>query len=294
MPLSTPESATAEIAAWVGMRAAGRPLLSRMLGSPTGRLGLTLCAPALLLGLLAPVIAPTDPVAVAGPSLHAPSWTHWMGTDALGRDVLSGVIFGARTSLILGLSVAAIASLIGIGVGATAGYTGGRLDDFLMRVTEFFQVIPRFFLAIVAIALFGQGLDRVILVLGLTSWPALARVIRADTLALCEQDFVSAARASGASGARVIVREILPNALPSALVMLGLLVGQVLLIEASLSFIGLGDPNLASWGAQAGQANPFLRAAWWLPLFPGLAIAITVLGCNLVADAATDALEAER
>lgn len=294
MPRSIPGSDITERSAWLLLGSSGRPSVARLLGGRTGRLGAVLCLPVVLLGLLAPWIAPTDPAVIVGQALQAPTWAHWMGTDDLGRDVLSAMIFGARTSLLVGVTVATIAFVVGAVVGAVAGYKGGRVDDALMRGTEFFQVVPRFFLAIMAIALFGPGLDRVILVLGLTSWPSLARVIRADTLALMQQDFVLAARAAGASGARVIAREVLPNALPSALALLGLLVGQVLLIEASLGFIGLGDPNLISWGGQAGQANAFLRIAWWLPLFPGIAIALTVLGCNLMADAATDALQADR
>lgn len=247
-----------------------------------------LCAPVVLLGLFAPWLAPSDPAVIAGPALLPPSAAHWMGTDALGRDLLSGIIFGARTSLILGVVVGAMAFFIGTAVGTMASYKGGGADDLLMRGTEFFQVIPRFFLAIMTIALFGPGLDRVIVVLGLTSWTTIARVTRAESLTLMERDFIRAARATGATDWRIITRQLLPNVLPAALVVLGLVVGQVLLIEASLGFIGLGDPNLVSWGGQAGQANAFLRVAWWLPLFPGVAIAITVLGCNLLADALTD------
>lgn len=258
-----------------------------------GALGLALCAPAGVLGLLAPLLAPWDPFVITGPALLPPSSLHWMGTDSLGRDLLSGVIYGARASLLVAVAVGVLAFILGAGVGTLAGYRGGRIDDLLMRITEFFQVIPRFFLAIMAIALFGPGLDRVVVVLGLTSWPLLARVIRAEVLALKEEDFVLASRAAGASGWRIVIREVIPNALPGALVILGLLLGQVLLVEASLGFIGLGDPNTVTWGGLAGQANPFLRVAWWLPLFPGLAIALTVLGLNLLADAATDALRGE-
>ncbi len=276
MPPWTRESATAE-PGW-------RP------GIP----GLLLCLPAILLGLLAPAIAPWNPAVIAGSALLPPSSAHWMGTDPLGRDLLSGVIFGARASLLVAGAVGMIAFIIGAAIGTLAGYRGGRIDDLLMRLTEFFQVIPRFFLAILTIALFGPGLDRVVVVLGLTSWPLLARVIRADVLALKEQDFVLASRAAGASGWRIVIHELLPNALPGALVVLGLLLGQVLLVEASLGFIGLGDPNTITWGGLAGQANPFLRVAWWLPLFPGLALGLTVLGLNLLADAATGALQDDR
>lgn len=251
-------------------------------------LGLACCAPVVLLGLFGPWLAPWDPALIVGPPLAAPSTLHWMGTDALGRDLWSAVAHGARASLAVAFAVGAVALAMGAALGTLAGYCGGRIDDALMRVTEFFQVIPRFFLAVLAIALLGPGLDRVILVLGLSSWPLLARVIRAEVLVLKEQEYVSAARVSGASDWRIVTRELLPGALPAALVLLGLLVGQVLLIEASLGFIGLGDPNVITWGGLAGHAHHYLRVAWWLPLFPGAAIAITVLGCNLLVDAATN------
>ena len=247
-----------------------------------------------LLGLGALFMDPWHTTSIAGPALLPPSGAHLMGTDALGRDLLRGMILGAQTSLLVSAAVGVISFAIGAAVGTLAGYHGGRVDDLLMRGTEFFQVIPRFFLAIMAIALFGPGVEYVILVLGVSSWPLLARVIRAEVLVLMELDFVRAARAAGASAPRIVFRELLPNALPAALVMLGLLMGQVILIESSLSFIGLGDPARVSWGGLAGVANPFLRVAWWMPLFPGLAIAATVLGCNLLADAATDALGEER
>ena len=158
-------------------------------------------------------------------------------------------------------------------------------DDALMRITELFQVVPRFFLVVVAVALFGPGIDRIVLTLGLTSWPVLARVIRGEVLTMRELDFIVAARASGATGTRILWREPLPNVMPSVAVLLGLLFGQVILVEASLGFLGLGDPNSVSWGLLAGQAQGFLRVAWWLAVFPGLAIAAAVLGVNLLADA---------
>jgi peptide/nickel transport system permease protein len=242
----------------------------------------------LWVGALAPLLAPTDPFAVDGPSLAPPSTGFPMGTDALGRDVLSGVIYGARTSLIVAGGVGVIALLTGAAIGLLSGYLGGWVDDALMRFTEAFQVLPRFFLALVMIAFFGPGLDRLVLVLGLTSWPLLARVVRAEVLSLRHREFVDAARVYGASSVRVMLREIFPNVLPSAIALLGLVVAQAILIEASLGFLGLGDPNTISWGAMASQAQQFLRVAWWLSLFPGLAILITVLGLNLVGNAVTN------
>jgi peptide/nickel transport system permease protein len=289
---SIPASDTAELptAARLPVAPAGGGLLADVARTPAGALGLALTAAAVLAAALAPVLAPADPFAITGPPLAPPGPGHPMGTDGIGRDLLSGVLHGARTSLLVAGGVGVVAFLVGAAIGTVSGYLGGRVDDGLMRGTELVQVLPRFFLAIVAIALLGPGVDRLVLVLGLTSWPVLARVVRAEVLALERLEFVRAAEATGASALRIMVRELLPNVLPSALVMLGLLLGQVLLIEASLGFLGLGDPNLVSWGSLAGDAQRFLLVAWWLPFFPGLAIALTVLGLNLLGDAATAAL----
>ena len=255
------------------------------------------CALTLLvvaIGSLAGVLAPFDPFALVGPPLAAPSRAFPMGTDGLGRDVLSGVIYGARTSLLIAVSVGLLALAIGVLVGALAGYRGGGLDDLLMRVTEVFQVLPRFFLAIVVISLFGAGLDRLILVLGLTSWPLLARVVRAEILAFKQLEFVEAAVASGASNMRLLIRELLPNALPPVIVYVALLLAQVMLLEASLGFLGLGDPDVMSWGYLAAQAQQFLRVGWWMWFFPGVALIVAVLGFNLLGDALTDSLGGRR
>ncbi|HXH58897.1 ABC transporter permease [Iamia sp.] len=265
-----------------------------MVRRPGGVIGVAMVGLLVGVGLIGPTVAPRDPFAIDGPSLASPSGTYPFGTDPLGRDVWSGVLHGARTSLLVAVTVALLVLAVGTAVGMAAGYRAGWVDDILMRITEFAQVLPRFFLAIVVIALFGPGLDRLIVVLGLTSWPLLARVVRAELLSLREREFVEAARADGAGTMRIVVRELLPNALAPALVVLGLVVAQVLLIEASLAFLGLGDPNAVSWGYLANQGQRVLRVAWWPAVFPGLAIVIAVLGCNLVADALNDALGARR
>lgn len=271
-----------------------RSTFAAVLGYPAGRVGLALTGLVLVMALFAPLLTSLDPFALTGASLLPPSPSHPMGTDALGRDLFSGVVYGARTSLIVAASVSALAFICGAGVGLLAGFRGGVVDDILMRITELLQVLPRFFLAIVAIALFGPGLDRIVLTLGLTSWPVLARVVRADVLSLRHIEFVRAAEASGASSWRILVRQLLPNVLPSAIALVGLLFGQVLLLEASLGFLGLGDPNAMSWGLLAGQAQGFLRVAWWLSFFPGLAITVAVLAVNLIADALAAAFGAAR
>lgn len=250
-----------------------------------GAIGFVLTLLTLGLGLLAPILAPEDPHAITGPSFAPPSFAHLMGTDAVGRDLLSGLLYGARTSLAVAALSAAFAFVIGMTVGTVSGYHGRFVDDVLMRITEFFQVLPRFFFAVIAVAILGPGLDRLVFILGLTSWPVLARVVRAEVLSLKHQDFVRAAEASGASATRIVLHELFPNVLPSALVLVGLLAGQVILIEASLGFVGLMDASVTSWGSLAGQARGLVQVAWWLPVFPGLAIAGAVLGLNLLCDA---------
>lgn len=292
MAISTPESASAPGAEPLER---GRQRLHwRVLRSPAGVVGAACLLLAVSAAVLADVVAPFDPFSAIGPSLSPPTGEHLMGTDGLGRDVFSGVLHGARTSLLIAGGVGVLALGIGLLVGTVSGFWGGWVDDVLMRLTEVFQTLPRFFLAIVVIAMFGPGLDRLILVLGFTSWAILARVVRAEVLSVREKEFVEAAIASGASAARIIVREILRNVLPSAIVFLALVLAQVMLIEASLGFLGLGDPNTISWGFLAGQAQRFLRVAWWLSFFPGMAIVVAVLGFNLLADALNDVLAGRR
>lgn len=261
-----------------------------MAARPSGRIGGTLTGFVVILALLAPLLTAVDPFALVGSALSTPSASHWMGTDALGRDLLSGILFGARTSLAVAGAVSALALACGVLVGLISGYAGGWIDESLLRISELLQVLPRFFLVIVVVALAGPGIERFVLTLGLTSWPVLARVVRGEVLALREMDFVIAAKAGGASSARILWRSIMPHVLPSSLVVSGLLFGQVLLLEASLGFLGLGDPNVMSWGLLAGQAQPLLRVAWWLPLFPGLAITCAVLGVSLLTDALASSL----
>lgn len=266
-------------------------LLRRILRSPGGIFASALLAGVLLLGLFADALAPADPFAAHFESLAPPSGAHWMGTDQFGRDVLSGVLFGIRQSLFVGVTSGAIAMALGVTVGLTSGYRGGWIDDVLMRLTELVQTLPLFFVAILVIAMYGAGNVQLILTLGLMMWSWLARVVRSEVLSLRERAYVEAAVASGASHLRIAVREILPNALPSAIVMLGLIFAQVILIEASLGFLGLADPDTMSLGSLANQGQRLLRVAWWLPFFPGVAILVAVLGLNLMSDAVNDVLD---
>ena len=268
--------------------------MTSVLRASGGILGAALTVAFVVLAILAHVVAPVDPFASVGAPLTPPSRGHALGTDDLGRDVFAGIVHGTRTSLAVTLAVTAIATILGVAVGAVAGYRGGGVDDVLMRGTEAVQIVPRFFLAVIVIALFGPGLDRVVLVLGLTSWPAIARVVRAETLSLARREFVDAAHALGAKTGRILLRHVVPNALPTALVVISLNAAAVILLEAGLGFMGLGDPRSISLGYLANNAQRFLRVAWWMTVFPGAAIALAVLGLNLVGDALGDLADPRR
>lgn len=267
----------------------------KLVGTPTGFVGLVVVVLIALVAVFAEQIAPGDPFDTsAGPSLSPPSRDHLMGTDNLGRDLATGVVHGAHTSMTVVLWVVAISAVIGITVGALSGYFGGGLDVVLMRIAEVFQVVPRFFLALLVIAYFGPGINRLILLLGLTSWPFLARVVRAEALSLRRREFIDAARATGASGLRILLRQVIPNVLPVAVVVLTLFASRVIVIEAGLAFLGLGDQNRVSWGGLANNAQQFLQTAWWMAVFPGIAISVTVLALNLVGESVNEALERRR
>ncbi|MEK6720776.1 MAG: ABC transporter permease [Chloroflexota bacterium] len=256
--------------------------------TPGAIVGIVLSCFFLAVAVLADVIASSDPFGFAGPALSAPSALYPLGTDDLGRDLFSGVVHGIRTSVMVAAGVVMLALPVGLLLGSVAGARGGWIDDLVMRFSEIWQVLPRFFLVLMVIALFGPGLDRVVLVLGLTSWALLARIARAEAMTIRERDFVEAARALGASETRILVRHIVPHGLPAVIVYVALLVAQVMLIEASLGFLGLGDPNAISLGYLAAQAQRFLRIAWWMWFFPGVALIGLVIGLNLLADGLSD------
>jgi len=236
-------------------------------------------------------IAPRDPQKTSHHTLRPPSPEFWFGTDDLGRDVFSGVVHGARTSIAIGLAVALFGGIIGVLVGSAAGYAGGLIDDVLMRLTEAFLVPPRFFLALVVVALFGSTYCNLILVLSVIYWPLTARLVRAEVMSLRERSFVEAARAVGAGHARILLHEILPNALPLIVTKVVLMVGGVILVEAGLSFIGLGDANNMTWGYMLHNGQHFIRDAWWMLLFPTLAVSSLVFALNVLGDALNRALD---
>ena len=259
------------------------------------RLALGFLVLLVLCALLAPWIAPHDPLTGGQDALKPPlSATYLLGTDELGRDILSRTLHGSRISLLVGLASAFVAVCVGVIVGALAGYCGGWVDALLMRVAEFFQTLPRFVVALIVVALFGASVPKMILVIAALAWPQLARVVRASVATLRQAQFVEAARVGGMGHAALLAREILPNAAAPIIVLASLDVAMAILIEASLSFFGLGDPNSVSWGAMLNDAQQYLRDAWWMSAFPGLAIALTVLSFNLLGDALNDALNPKR
>ncbi len=260
--------------------------------SSSGVFGLVVVALLALTAIFAPILAPFDPHSTSRAAFAAPfAAGHFLGTDNLGRDILSQVIWGSRVSLIVGLAAAATATLIGVLVGALAGYLGGWFDELLMRVTEFFQVIPRFVLALIVVAFFGSGLVNLILVIGLLSWPQTARLVRSQYLSHKTLPYVDAGRALGMRNARIMFLQILPNVMGPILVVASLDVAQAILLEASLGFFGLGDPNLTSWGGMLNSAQTFIRRAWWMSVFPGIGITLAVLGFNLFGDGLTEAYD---
>jgi peptide/nickel transport system permease protein len=237
-----------------------------------------------LAALAAPWLAPADPFAVTGDALARPSAAHPFGTDDLGRDVYSGVIHGTWNSLRVGFAAAGCATLIGLAVGGLAGIRIGGLGEAAMRLTEFVQAIPRFFLVVLAVSLFGGHLWLIVAVIAATSWPATARLFRAQVLSILGRDFVSAARAAGAGDAAIVVRHVLPMTAAVIGAQVSHQAGEAILAEAGLSFLGLGDPTVMSWGTLLGAAHHSVREAWWIGAFPGLAITLTVLACNLLTD----------
>lgn len=263
---------------------------SRFRQNKLSLVGLAIVSVFVFCGLFSELITPYEPFALVGQRLQGPSFEHFFGTDHLGRDIFSGVIAGARTSFEVGFLSTFLSLALGIVVGAIAGFYGGVVDDLLMRFTEIFQVLPRFFLALVIVALFGANLWGTIFVIGILSWAEIARLVRSEFLTLRERPFVMAARAYGAGNLRIIMREVLPNALTAVVVAASLQVPSAVILEAGLSFIGAGDPNVMSWGRMLNAAQNYMRQAWWTAAFPGIAISVMSLGLAMLADGINDFL----
>ena len=244
----------------------------------------------LLLAVVAAAAAAArgDPFDPSNAILAKPSGAYPFGTDELGRDVLTRVLHGASTSLAVALAPALLAAAIGTGVGLVAGYTGGAVDELLLKLMELILVVPRFLLALVAAALFGAELWLIVVVLAVTFWPHTARLVRAEATSLREREFVEAARSLGARDTRIVARHLLPLTLPIVAVASSFQAGQAVLIESGLSFLGLGDRDVVSWGAMLADAQSYVGLAWWTSVFPGAALALLVLAVNLVGDGLAD------
>jgi len=245
-----------------------------------------------LMAVLAPLLYPTDPLRIVGaPELwpgEDPDFP--LGTDSLGRDILAMIVHGARATLLIGLCASAVATLIGVSVGAVAGYFGGWVDEILMRAAELFQTIPNLIFVLTIVVILGSTLSNIVIAIGIVSWTSIARLTRAEFLTLRDREFVQACRAMGMGNGRIIVGEILPNALPPVIVLSSLVVAGAILFESAVSFLGLGDPNLASWGRLVGDGRLLIRSSWYICAIPGVAIMVTVLCLNLIGDGLNDAL----
>jgi len=254
-------------------------------------LGLVILLLLTVTALIGPVIAPFDPEDLEiGRRATAPNTMYWVGTDELGRDVFSRAVTATRVSLLVGIIAAGVSTLLGILVGSLSGFFGGWLDHILMRITEVFQVVPQFFLAVVLVALFGASVLNIIVAIALLTWPIIARLTRSEFLSLKTRQYVDAAYLGGASNTRLIFGEILPNAMGPIIVSATLLVGRAMLTEAGLSFLGLGDPSRISLGVMLYQSRPFVQFAWWAALFPGMMIFLAVLSTNLIGDGLNDVI----
>ena len=270
-----------------------KSLLIKALQNPLSKAGFIIIVAVFLLAMLAPIIASYDPNDINVKAiLLSPSWQHWMGTDGLGRDVLSRLLYGGRISLLVGLVAVGIATAIGIILGAIAGYYRGWVDTLIMRLVDVMLSIPSFFLILAVIAFLTPSIMNIMIVIGLTSWMGVTRLVRAEFLSLSEREFVMASRTLGAKNNRLIFTHLLPNSLTPIIVSSVLGIASAVLLESGLSFLGLGvQAPQASWGNILTDGKEYIQFAWWLSLFPGMAILITVLGYNLLGEGLRDALD---
>jgi peptide/nickel transport system permease protein len=274
-------------------------LLGRLIRRRTALFGLGVVAVVVLTAVFAPLVSPFAPLEQdISQRLKEPGWEdaqgrmHLLGTDHLGRDILARIVYGSRIALLVGLSAVLISGVLGMAIGLIAGYFGGRIDDFLMRLADVQLAFPFILLAIAVIGVLGPSLRNIIVVIGVSSWVVYARVVRGEVLSIRERDFVQAAMALGSRDGRILVRHVLPNAFTPWLVVATLDMARVIVIESALSFLGLGvQPPTPTWGGMLADGRVYLSTAWWLATFPGLAILITVLGINLFGDGLRDTLD---
>lgn len=267
-----------------------RAFLKRFVRHRPAVLGLVILLAVTAFALLAPVLHPASPFSLIGKPFQAPFGEYLFGTDQLGRDLAAALLYGARTTLLIGLVATAIAVLVGVTIGGLAGYYGGRIDSWLMRLTEIFQTIPFFLFAILLLAVLTPSIGNVIIAIAVVSWPPMARLVRGEFISMRDREFVLACVSMGMSHSRIILRHILPNTLSSIIVTASLMVATAILIESSLSFLGLSDPNVMSWGFIIGAGRTAIRSAWWVCAIPGIAILLTVMAINLVGEGLNDAL----
>ena len=287
-PSKTPKAPPAAV---LRVEHPGTEAMRMFLRNPAAIAGMVMLVLMLAVAIAGPWLYPADPFEIRTAPLTPPfSEDAWLGSDYLGRDVLTALIYGGRATLLVGAVAALLSVVIGITLGAFAGYYGGKVDAALMKLTEFFQVLPALLFAMVVVTLFSPTLVTVTLAIGIVSWTGTARLTRAVFMKYRGLEFVRAERAIGARDARIIWKVILPNALPPLVVSATLAIGAAILFEAGLSFLGLGDPNQMSWGLMIGSSRQYVLSCWWAVAFPGAAIFLTVLAVSLIGDGLNDAL----
>jgi len=303
MVASPPSTAATEVVPLAPSKPRGErewvTLLRRLARRRTALFGMLVVLAVMLAAVAAPLVAPFDPLEQdIGQRLREPGWqdeqgrVHPLGTDHLGRDILSRVVFGSRIALLVGLAAVVISGVLGMLIGLVAGYFGGRLDDFLMRLADIQLAFPFILLAIAVIGVLGPSLRNIIIVIGVSSWVVYARVVRGEVLSIREREYVHAAVALGSRPWRVLMTHVLPNTFTPWLVVATLDMARVIVIESALSFLGLGvQPPTPTWGGMLADGRVYLSTAWWLATFPGLAILVTVLGINLLGDGLRDTLD---
>lgn len=273
-----------------------RLTMQRLVRNPLGRIGLVLLAIIIAVGILAPVLAPYNPIAqIRGDELQGPSARHLLGTDELGRDLLSRIIYGTRISLVVGIVAVALGSVVGVSTGLVAGYIGGWFESLTFRIWDTLMAFPGILLAIAISAILGPGLFNAAIAVAIISMPNFARLARGGMLAERDKDYVTAARALGQRTPRIVFRHILPNAIPPILTQVALGMAGAVFLEAGLSFLGLGaQPPAPSWGSMLANSRNYLRQAAWYGIAPGIAISIFLLALNMLADGLRDALDPTR
>jgi len=255
-------------------------------------IGLLVLLAVIALALLAPLVYEDSPWLMVADPLTRPftDTSYPFGTDMLGRDITAGLVYGARVSLLVGVISTGVALVFGILIGSVAGYCGGRIDDVLMRFTEFFQTIPQLAMAVVIVAIFNPTIYSIVGAISVVSWPPVARLVRGEFLTLKQREFVQAAVVIGQKPLRIILTQILPNAMSPIIVSASFMVATAILTESALAFLGLGDRNMMSWGFMIGAARTMIREAWWMSVWPGVAILLTVLSINLIGEGLNDAM----